>query len=140
MWLFVLRLLCSQEDRTVSLLPNFCLPRRQYGIPTLAALITHVVLGGEGLHRGARHLHPICPPGPSSVRCLVNGLRRRRLVLSAYVCSVSPRLRDPCRRLTGWRQELEPIVDGLIHGFVIPKLALLHHAVLFHGRYQLGLA
>lgn len=138
--LVILRLLCAVLGRTVSLLPDFCLPRRQYGTATLAQVATTVVVRREGLRRAAVHLNVSCPPGPSSVRSLVRGMLRRLIALSAYVSALLPRMPVPSVKSRGWRRELEPVVTGLLRGFVEPESAFTHHGRRFHDRFRLGLA
>jgi hypothetical protein len=135
----VQRLLCRATGRTVSLLPDFCLPRRQYAVGVLGRLLQGAILHRLGLWRALRAARSEVP-GHSVAQALVRGFRERLPALRAYLAGRRPRVPEPAAGLRGWRREVAPVVMGLIDEAMDAEQAFVHHGVLFHAQFGLGMA
>jgi hypothetical protein len=134
----VLRLLCVMTSRTISLLPDFCLPFRQHGPDILGPFLWGVAISGLSLsaalgrlRRGSRH---------SVASHLWRGFGKRATELAAYVAGrrarapTVPESVDPARRAVA-QQVLSLVADG-----TDVAAAFRRHGRLFHRRFGLGLA
>jgi hypothetical protein len=135
----VQRLLCRASGRTVSLLPDFCLPRRQYAVGVLGRLLQGAVVQRLGLWRALVAARREVP-GHSVAQALVRGFRERLPALRAYLAGHRPRVPDPPAGLRGWRREIAPVVIGLLAQATEAEQAFVHHGVLFHAQFGLGMA
>ena len=133
-----MRLLCARVGRTVSLLPDFCLPRRQHG-PSILGRFLEGWLGGRGMHAALKRARPSAHEHSTAQR-LLGGFRGRAPPLRTYLGSVRRRAFEPPAKLKGLRRELAPIVLGLLAGYPDPASAFVAHGVTFHSRFHLGLA
>jgi len=135
----VQRLLCPIVGQTVSLLPDFCLPRRQHGPAILGRFLVLWVLGGLGLLEALLEVRREAP-GHSVAQSLRDGSLRRLPEIRAYVAAMNPRAREPPKGIDGPRRLLFPVVQELCTGFPDPESAFTHHARQFHARFGLSLA
>lgn len=130
----VLRLLCTRTGKTVSLLPDFCLPRRQHGPGVLGRFLFELVRAGGGLLRALRTARGDAPHH-SVAQSLRDGFLERAGKLKSYLARLQPRVEHAA---------LEPVlavlVQGLCRGIRDPERAFRHHGLLFHRRYKQGLA
>lgn len=135
----VIRLRCPRTNKTVSLLPDFCLPRRQHGPGILGVFLDGFVLLKLGLHaalrraRAAAHEH-------STAQSLMRGFLRRQDRVRAYLAGLRARAIPSPDRLEGLRRSLAPIVLALLADQPDPVTAFVHHARQFHHRFAVALA
>lgn len=134
----ICRLLCARTGKTVSLLPDFCLPRRQHGPAIVGAFLSSYAEGGT-LLASLRAARPDAA-GHSVAQSLRKGFLARAGPIRAYLARLRARAIDPpvttCRR----RREVAALLAGLCHGFVAAAQAFVHHGVGLHGMAQIGLA
>lgn len=135
----VRRLRCPRVGRTVSLLPDFCLPRRQYGPEAVGLLLQLFALLRQGLLGAFRRLRPQAT-GHSVPQHLIGSFVRRRAQLTVYAGGLAPRVPDPPPELDGARFEVATLLLPLLQGQPTAPAALRHHGVPFHARFALGVA
>ncbi len=135
----VRRFLCPHVLRTVSLLPDFCLPRRQYGPEALGLLLNFFALLGLSLLMAFRRLRPEVERH-SVPQHLVAGFLLRRPQLTAYVGGLFERSPQPPSGIVGRRLEVARFLVPLCHERPSAAAALRHHGLPFHRRFALGLA
>ena len=135
----ILRLLCHATGRTVSLLPDFCLPRRQYG-PAVLGLFLHALVilrlpmlsafrtavPGSAARTTARSLRDAFLRNAHRVRSFLYGIRQRHV-------PAPPGTPAPLRELAG-------LVRGLTLPSPCPGAAFVRHAAPFHTRFHQGFA
>jgi hypothetical protein len=92
----VFRFLCGHARTTVSLLPDFCLPRRQHGPEVLGRFLEALLVTGLTLMGAMRRARPDAPAGHSLPQSLLAGFRRRLPVVQLWLAS--QRARALCRR------------------------------------------
>ena len=134
----VLRLLCVVVGRTVSLLPDFCLPLRQHGPEILGPFVYGVGVEGMSLsaalrrqRRGARH----------NVAChLWRGFERRVPALQVYAAGFQVRAPTVPDTVAGERRAVAQLVLSLAAGHSDVAKAFRHHGRLFHCRFGLSVA
>jgi hypothetical protein len=135
---WVRRLLCSRTGKTVSLLPDFCLPRRQHGPAIVGTFLSGYAEGGT-LLASLRAARPDAP-GHAVAQSLRKGFLGRAGPIRAYLARLRARAIVPpvttCRR----RREVAALVAGLCHGFAAAAQAFVHHGVGLHAMAQIGLA
>jgi hypothetical protein len=135
----VVRLLCAATGRTIVLLPDFCLPRRQYG-PGILGILVHALAKGAKILVA---LKKACPKA-AMVHSLAQTLRDRFLArgttIRAYLAQKSSRFTPPEAGHTGKRYDVALLVSGLMQGFKDPVAAFSAHARLFHRFCGQGLA
>lgn len=134
----VLRLLCARRGQTVSLLPEFCLPRRQHG-PAILAIFLQALVQGLSLLEALRQAR-VEVASHSVAQSLVRGFLSRRTELLVYLGGLRARALDPAISPGRDRWGLASLVDGLCQGFQDPARAFEVHARGFHDRFGLGLA
>ena len=135
----VLRLLCSRVGRTVSLLPDFCLPRRQYGPAFLAIFIEASVLLGLTLLAALKKARAAVP-GYQVGQALLKGFASRDAQIRAYLAGLRARALPAPNRATSKPGHLAPLVSELVAGFGDAASAFLHHGRGLHDRFKVGLA
>ena len=74
----VLRLLCAVARRTISLFPNFCIPRRQHGPAVLGLFLEALVLTGLTLVAAMKVARPDAPSNHSLPQSLLGGFMARK--------------------------------------------------------------
>ena len=134
----VRRLLCVHTGATVSLLPDFCIPARQYG-PEILGWFVGWLLRGLGQLAALREVRPTAA-WHSVARSLLAGFRRRQQPLKTYLALRSPRVIEYRDDHPPGLGQVAQLFAGLTAGFPDPALAFTFHGVLFHRRFSLGLA
>jgi hypothetical protein len=135
----VVRLLCPRAGRTVSLLPDFCLPRRQHGPAILGAFLLAWAVAGRPLLAALRSVRREAP-GHSVAQSLLRGFLGRLHALRSYLAALRPRLPDPPKESPAPRRHAAAVVLALLEGFREAARAFVHHGRTFHGRFAEGLA
>jgi hypothetical protein len=135
----VIRLLCAPSGRTVSLLPDFCLPRRQHGPAILILFLAVFLLHGLALLPALREARPDAP-GHSVAQSLLRGFEVRVDRVHTYLASIRPRLPNLKDVPRPRYRDLTKLVFSLIDGEPDPVAAFLAHARAFHGHFGLGIA
>ena len=131
----VFRLFCARTGRTVSLLPDFCLPRRQHGPGILGRFLAAYVRGIPLLDA----LRSVRGDAPSHgvAQSLRDGFLRRLTQLHAYL---GPIRAQPPPEVAPGRRPIALVFYRLIHGFSDVARALVHHGLRFHHTFGVGLA
>jgi hypothetical protein len=134
----VSRLLCAATGKTIALLPDFCLPRRQYG-PGILGILLHALAGGAKLLVAFKKA---CPKAMtySVAQTLRDGFLKRSGAIRAYLARQSSRFTLPAAARTGTRYDIRLLVSGLMQGFNDPVAAFSTHGRLFHRLCGQGLA
>lgn len=132
------RLLCVRTGRTVSLLPDFCLPRRQHGPAILGAFLSRYSKGAS-LLTALRAARPDAPTH-SVAQSLRKGFLARAGPIRAYVARLHARAFEPPATVSGRRREVAALLVGLCHGFGVAADAFIRHGVGLHAMLQIGLA
>lgn len=134
----VLRLLCAVTGRTVSLLPDFCLPLRQHGPDILGPFLVGVAIEGlslsaalDRLRRASRH---------SVAWHLWRGFVKRATELQAYLAGCRVRAPTVPETVAPARRSVAQRVLSLVGDEKDVAAAFRHHGRRFHGRFGLGLA
>lgn len=133
----VRRLLCARVGRTVSLLPDFCIPRRQHG-PAILGTFLAGYAEGKALLTALRVARPDAP-GHSVAQSLRKGFLARGGRIRTYVARLRARAVDPPPSTPGVRGEVRALLAALCLGFVTAAEALVHHGVGLHAMQQIGL-
>jgi hypothetical protein len=135
----VRRLRCSRSRHTVSLLPDFCLPRRQHGPAVLGAFLAAFLLAGATLLGALRSVRREAR-GHAVAQALLAGFARRARPVGAYVAALRARpVEPPCAVPARWRS-LALLLVALLEGFRDAGSAFVHHALRFHARFGVSLA
>ncbi len=136
----VLRLLCARQGRTLSLLPDFCLPGRQHGPAVLGVFLETLILGGLTLTGAMRRARPDTPSGHSLPQSLLRGFVRRLPPIRAWLASRRHRFPDlaapPRPRQIEWVQT----VAALLEAGEDVGAAFVTSGRRFHAATGLGLA
>lgn len=134
----VLRLLCPREGQSVSLLPAFCLPQRQYGAAILGRFLKARLLLGATLGAALHWASSQAPAVHSLAQAWVASFLTREQPLRNYVNSLFPRLPQLDPVLTP-DYRVAPLLAALLKDFDCPERAFEHHGVGFHRQFQKGL-
>jgi len=131
----VFRLYCVHVGQTVSLLPDFCLPRRQHGPGILGRFLAAFVSGASLLDalRSVREE----TPSHGVAQSLRDGFLGRLPQLHAYL---GPRCAQPPPEIPPDRRSIALVFFRLIQGFSDAATAIVYHGVRFHRRFGLGIA
>lgn len=132
------RLLCVPTGRTVSLLPDFCIPRRQHG-PAILGTFLEGYARGQSLLAALRAARPDAP-GHSVAQSLRKGFLTRAGPIRTYLARLRARALEPPPSAPGPRREVCALLVGLCHGFATAADALQRHGVFLHAALQIGLA
>ena len=132
------RLLCIHTGRTVSLLPDFCMPRRQHGPAILGTFLSGYV-SGLSLMAALRAARPDAA-GHSVAQSLRNGFLARAGPIRAYLARLRRRALEHRPTVAGPRREVAALLVGLCHDFATAAAAFLRHGVGLHELHQIGLA
>lgn len=135
----VRRLFCAHTGRTVSLLPDFCLPRRQHGPAVLGIFLEALICLGLGLLAAIRRARPQVPCR-SVAQSLLQGFRVRLPKLRVYVSRLNHRIPEVPDHVPRRHRALAPVFLGMLKGFESTADAVVHHGRGFHDHYQIGLA
>ena len=134
----VRRLLCVHTGKTVSLLPDFCIPRRQHGPAILGAFLAGYV-SGQSLVVALRAARPDTP-SHSVAQSLLRGFLARAGPIRVYLARVRARAVEPPPSAPGPRREVSALMVALCLGFANAATAFMHHGVGLHAMLQIGLA
>lgn len=135
---WVRRLCCAVTGKTVSLLPDFCLPRRQHG-PGILGVFLQAFVSGDTLLESMQRARPDLV-GHSVPQSLLRGFSRRSHQLRAYLAARAPRQPPVPPAVPPQRSVLAMLVQPLLDGFDSTVRAFEHHGRLFQHRFGLGLA
>jgi hypothetical protein len=143
------RLLCAATGKTVSILPDFLLPRKQHVIPVVAAFflvftLQHLSLAASMAY--ATIIYPSRQKGTYWIRCLLRNVPAVR----AYLASVLPHQRIPRSEavpppsprsgfITRARARLKPLLELLRNGFRSLQDAFRFHSRNLHIRFARAL-
>lgn len=136
----VVRLLCIYRGSTVSLLPDFCMPRRQHGPAIICLFLIYLFIEGLSLHCALGRIRPdtCCHSTGQSLR---DGFLRKGEQIDAYLDSIeayrteneiSPHTRHSHPRASHR-------LSVLISGSSSPQEAFTNHCREFHNRFNCGL-
>jgi hypothetical protein len=134
----VRRLLCIHVGKTVSLLPDFCVPGRQHGPAILGTFLTGYAQG-QPLLTALRTVRPDTP-GHSVAQSLRKGFLARAGPIRTYLARLRARALEPPLTVVGRRREVAALLVGLCHGFATAADAFVRHGVELHVALQIGLA
>lgn len=134
----VRRLLCARVGRTVSLLPDFCIPRRQHGPAILGAFLAGYA-EGKALTTALRAVRPDAP-GHSVAQSLRTGFLTRGGRIRTYLARVRARASEPSPSAAGFRGEVRALLAALCLDFAQAADAFIHHGVGLHAMQLIGLA
>ena len=134
----VLRLLCPHTGRTVSLLPDFCIPRRQHG-PLILGPFLAAYASGQSLLAALRLARPDAP-SHSVAQSLLRGFLGRATVIRTYIAGLRARAVEHPPATPGRRSDVQPLLVEICVGFATAAIAFLHHGVGLHAMRQVGLA
>lgn len=134
----VVRLLCARTGRTISLLPDFCLARRQHG-PAILALFLEAFIRGRALLEALRSVRREAP-SHGVAQSLRAGFLGQAAKIRAYLARLEPRAKDPPAGIRKDRLELARLFFGLSAGFASAVRAFTHHGFAFHWRFKVALA
>jgi len=132
----VVRLFCVVTGRTVSLLPDLCIPRHQHGPEVLGTFLHEHAIAGRPLVESMRHARP-STPCHSVAQSLLGGFQRRDGPIRAYLSRI--RHRVPVLAPSRLRA-IAQLVAGLCTGFATAAIAFLSHGPELHRIHQVGLA
>jgi len=122
----------------VSLLPDFCLPRRQHG-PAILARFLEAFLQGFVLLEALRIVRKDAP-SHSVAQSLREGFLKRASKIRAYLARVHPRAIEPPGHIPRKWQAMAALFFGLVEGFSSAESSFIFHGLSFHHRFKLGLA
>jgi hypothetical protein len=134
----VRRLYCPRARRTVSLLPDFCMPRRQHG-PAILAMFLKLFLAGMCLLEALRSVRRQAPCH-AVAQSLRDGFLAREVQIRAYLAQRDHRAVELTRPVAQDRRRLAELFFGLIAGFASPPVAFVFHTVKFHDAFGVALA
>ena len=132
------RLYCPAAGQTVSLLPDFCLPRRQHG-PAILGGFLKAVLDGADLLKALRHVRAETA-WHSVAQSLRDGFLRRQVKIRAYAARLHRRVVELPEQVPRSQRTLAELFFGLVEGFKSPATAFVFHTPHFHERFADGLA
>jgi hypothetical protein len=138
----VARLLCPTTGRTVSLLPDFCVPGRQHGTVVLARFLDAYSRGAslQSALRAARH----GAERHSTAQSLRSGFLSRAGPIRDYVAKIRRRVdeaaRAPKPELDSIRRETASLIVSLIGGLQDVAEAFVVHGVGLFCAFGVALA
>lgn len=132
------RLLCVSTQKTVSLLPDFCLPRRQHG-PSILGVFLHALLEGVDLLRAIKSVRGEVQHH-STAQALLRGFLEKAAKIRSYLAGIRHRVIKPPKAIPPRHRSLGALFHGLLHGFSDPSSAFTFHGLGLHRRFQVGLA
>ena len=127
----VRRLRCRATGRTVSLLPAFCIPRRQHGPGVLGLFLVHLFLRGMTLMESLRLARGEAP-SHAVAQSLRDGFRRRCGRICEYLSGLGGRAPAADRPTA--------VVERLRAGYRRIQQAFTVHGRALHAASGLGLA
>lgn len=134
----VQRLLCAHLGKTVSLLPDFCIPRRQHGPAILGGFLADYA-AGKTLTAALRAARSEAP-GHSVAQSLRSGFLLRDGRIRTYLAAVRARALEPSPQPPDARGRVRALLAALCLGFAQAAQAFVHHGAGLHAMQQIGLA
>lgn len=134
----VRRLYCPHARRTVSLLPDFCIPRRQTGSAVLA-LFLQAYVQGAGLLRALRAVRREAG-WHSSAQSLLQGFLKRAHSIRSYLSQRRHRWVPAPPDIREDRRPIAELYFGLIQRWPSPAPAFVYHGRCLHQRTTAALA
>lgn len=137
----VRRLLCVHTGKTVSLLPDFCIPRRQHG-PSILGPFLAGYAGGQSLLAALQSARPDAA-NHSVAQSLLRGFLARSGPIRTYLSHLRHRAVEPPAPTPGLsvlQREVSVLVVALCLGFANAAQAFVHHGVGLHAMQQIGIA
>lgn len=131
------RLLCVHTGKTVSLLPDFCIPRRQHGAAVVGPFLAGYA-AGQPLLAALRAVRPEAA-SHSVAQSLRRGFLARDGKIRTYLASLRARALEPAPSTAGLRGEVSVLLGALCLGFVKAAEAFVQHGVGLHAMQQIGL-
>lgn len=135
----VKRFLCARTGGTVSLLPDFCLPRRRCGPEIVGVLLAALATVGASLSFAYKRLRRDVET-VRSAQALVASFLARRPLLENYSAGLRSRAPNAPKKLSSYRREVARLFLPLLQGQRDGAAALRHHGLPFHRQYDLGIA
>ena len=135
----VRRLRCVETGRTVSLLPDFCIPKRQHGPAILGPFLIAVILQVIALLVAIRRLRPRVDCH-SVAQSLLGGFVRRDRQLRVYLSQRLSRIPEAPPSVPVRRRPMAELLLALQQGAGDVASAFIQHGRAFHRCFQLGLA
>lgn len=135
----ILRLFCRTTGRTVSLLPDFCLPRRQYGPAVLGIFLHALVL----LRLPVLAAFRAAVPGStarSSAQDLRDAFLHRAHCIRSFLYGLEHRHVPAPNGTPAPLRELASLVHGLTVPSPCPGAAFVLRSAPFHTRFHQGFA
>jgi hypothetical protein len=134
----VRRLLCVHTGKTVSLLPDFCIPRLQHDTAIVGPFLAGYA-EGKPLLAALRAVRPEAQ-GHSVAQSLLKGFLARGGQIRTYLASLRARALEPPPSTAGFRGQVSVLLGALCLGFAKAGDAFVHHGVGLHAMQQIGLA
>jgi len=138
----VARLRCPATGDTVSLLPDFCLPRRQIAPAVLAVFLAALVFQGDTLRAAllaARADLSAHTAHHSQAQSLRDGFQRRLPKLRMYLARFKPHFPEPHPSVADRHKPFAIVLALMREGFAGLAEALRHHSRHFHPQVEVGL-
>jgi hypothetical protein len=138
----VCRLLCPDQGKTISLLPDFCIPHHQTGPSVLAKFIFALVFQGLTLCAALREARPFLPVEEirhSAAQRLRDRFTARLPTLRAYLARGKARFSSPPASIAPHFRPLAAALETLREGHADLAAAFLHHGRHLHRCCQVGL-
>ena len=133
----VLRFLCPKTGRTVSLLPEFCLPARQVGPGLLGLLLHGVVIAGLSVEAAVYQGH--LGIAPKTAWSLLHRLRSHLGLIGTYLGRALGRIPELPESIPRRDPQFSRLAAALLGG-ASPSHALAPHAREFHRQFHRSLA
>lgn len=134
------RLLCAAKLKTVSQLPDFCVPRRQYGVGVLGYFIECFVVMKLSYLGALRRLRPTAERH-SVVQQLIAGFVSRRAAITGLIGTLFHRVHtEISAEMEGRRREAASLFLPLREGYADGSTALIDHALAFFEHCRMGFA
>ncbi len=135
----VARLLCVFQGKTVSLLPDFCLPGRQHGPGILAAFLIAYYLRGVSLVSALKQVRPDTFTH-ATAQSLQNGFQQQGPQIDHYLSSLVIDKSKPSETKTARHSRESLRVMELIKNHNSPQTAFTHHGRAFCNQCGRSLA
>lgn len=134
----VQRLLCIITGKTISLLPDFCLPRRQYSPAVVGIFLYALVIKSCSLLGAMREVRP----GVTShavAQSLRDGFAGQQVAIKAYLASLHPCAIKVPAKVSPKHHNLAMMILGLLGKQRKPDKIFLYHARCIHQKHHVSL-
>jgi hypothetical protein len=134
------RLLCVEKMKTVSLLPDFCIPRRQYGVEVLGYFLECFVVLKLSYLRALRRVRPVAERH-SVVQQLIVAFLSRHSAIAGFMGTLLHRVHaEIAADVRGRRREAARLFLPFLEGCADGASALRDRALAFYQRTGTGFA